>query len=67
MAEVPPVSSDWLRQHYAQLGLFPSEAELEALVPLVQALYDANKQMEEIVTLEQEPGTIYRLQERSRG
>lgn len=67
MAEVPPVSSDWLRQHYAQLGLFPSEAELKALVPLVQALYDAAKQTEALLALEQEPGTVYRLQERTRG
>ena len=67
MAEVPPVSSAWLRQHYAQLGLFPSEAELEALVPLVQALYDNAMQTKDLLALEQEPGTVFRLQERTRG
>lgn len=60
MAETPPVDKEWLRQHYARLGLHPSEAELEALSPQVQALYDAGRQVAELLMLEQEPGTVFR-------
>lgn len=62
MAEAPPVTVEFLRQHCARLGLFPSDQELEALVPLVQALHDGARQVEDLLMLEQEPGTVFQLE-----
>jgi len=63
MTEPAQVTADYLRQYYAKLGLLPSELELEGLVPVVQALFDGARQVEELFMLEQEPGTVFQLQD----
>ena len=63
MAEPSQVTTDYLRQYYAKLGLLPSEHELEGLVTVVQALFDGARQVEEMFMLEQEPGTVFQLQD----
>lgn len=63
MTEQAQVTADYLRQYYAKLGLLPSEQELEGLVTAVQALFDGARQVEEMFMLEQEPGTVFQLQD----
>ena len=63
MTEPAQVTADYLRQYYAKLGLLLSEQELEGLVPVVQALFDGARQVEELFMLEQEPGTVFQLQD----
>ena len=63
MTEPSHVTADYLRQYYAKLGLLPSEQELEGLVPVVQALFDGARQVEELLMLEQEPGTVFQFQD----
>ena len=64
MTEPSQVTTDYLRQCYAKFGLLPSEQELEGLVPVVQALFAGARQIEEIFMLEQEPGTVFQLQDK---
>lgn len=55
------VTVDYLRQFYANWGLAPSEQELASLVPMVQALFDATREVEQLLMLEQEPAITLQL------
>lgn len=55
------ITTDFLRDLYRNAGLTPSEEELKALVPVVQAFYDGAPQVEEILHREDEPSTAFSL------
>lgn len=62
MSEPPPITVEALREHYARLGLFPSDQELESLLPVIQGLYEGASQIEALLSQEQEPSNIYALE-----
>lgn len=55
------ITSEYLRQLYDKWGLAPSPQELGSLVPIVQALFEASRDIEQLLMLEQEPATIFPL------
>lgn len=61
MSDPALVTADYLHQFYEKWGLAPSPQELETLVPIVQALFEASHDIEQLLMLEQEPATIFPL------
>jgi len=61
MSESELITSEYLRQLYGKWGLTPSPQELGSLVPIVQALFEASRDIEQLLMLEQEPATIFPL------
>jgi hypothetical protein len=47
-----PITVETLREYYASLGLTPSDAELAALVPEVQALYERADKIDAVLARE---------------
>lgn len=59
MAE--PITIEYLQDLYRNAGLSPSDEELQALVPVVQAFYEGAPQVEEILQREDEPWVTFSL------
>ena len=59
------ITLDYLRDLYRNAGLTPSEEELKALVPVVQAFHDGAPQVEEILQREDEPWVTFSLPAKS--
>jgi hypothetical protein len=55
------ITVEFLRNLYRYAGLAPSDEELKALLPVVQAFYDGAPQVEEIFQREDEPWTAFSL------
>ncbi|GEM_PF-6031921 len=61
MPEPELITPGYLHQFYEKWGLAPSPQELDTLVPIVQALFQASHDIEQLLMLEQEPATIFPL------
>lgn len=59
--EAPRITPEFLRELYERMGVSPTAEELSALTPLVQAAYEGGRQLEQLLMLEQEPATSFRL------
>ena len=55
------VNLDFVRELYRNAGLSPSEEELRALVPVVQAFYVGAPQVEALLERDDEPWAAFRL------
>ena len=55
------ITPGFLRELYTQAGLSPSDQELEALAPVVQAFYDGVPVIEEIIEREDESMAVFTL------
>jgi hypothetical protein len=58
---VEPITLDFLRNLYRNVGLAPSDEELSALLPVVQSFYDGAPQVEGILRREDEPRITFQL------
>ena len=55
------VTLEFLKELYGRAGLSPSQEELQALLPVVQAFYDGAPAVEAILRAEDEPAAIFQL------
>ncbi|MEK7215182.1 MAG: hypothetical protein AAB289_06275 [Chloroflexota bacterium] len=61
MPDTNPVGLDELRALLARVGMHPADAEIAAALPVVQSLYEGAQQLEQLLMLEHEPATNFRL------
>ncbi len=63
MEDTEPMTLGSLRELFTRLGLNPTDDDLQGMMPAVEGLAHAARQVEALLTPEAEPGTTLRLGE----